>query len=384
MKGARILLCLLLAGLTLLLTACGDLFDREYVSVTDYEIPSPEPDKEEAGVTVLDEEELRQFLIQLLDDQETEGRIVFDADYTGDINADIASVCWQVRTQDALYAYCVSNISYELNKLGNHTEGRFSIGYTEAGRDLDQIVRMQLTTGLEQQLRDAIQRGDSRLVVLIGRSSLSAEDVETLASKVYRENPMLEPREPRVTVNMLSGTGLQRLYEINFAYGMNREELQERRALLQSVTPFEGKSGISGNPAMRALLACEYLTDKSSFAEDGQSDIYSALTQGKANSEGLALAYVELCRQLEVPCQIVYGQKDWNSHCWNIIEIGEACYHVDISLCCLNGPEKGFLLPDETMWSNYRWDISSYPPCTGPLRFDDLVPKHIPKLPGIF
>ena len=51
MRGRRKLLCLLLAGMTLLLTACGNLFDREYLSVTDYEIPVQEPAREaEAGV----------------------------------------------------------------------------------------------------------------------------------------------------------------------------------------------------------------------------------------------------------------------------------------------------------------------------------------------
>jgi hypothetical protein len=45
MKARRKLLCLLLAGMTLLLTACGNLFDREYLSVTDYEIPVQEPAK---------------------------------------------------------------------------------------------------------------------------------------------------------------------------------------------------------------------------------------------------------------------------------------------------------------------------------------------------
>ncbi len=379
MNAARKLLCLLLAGMTLLLAACGNLFDREYLYVSDYEIPSPEPEKEESGVMIRNEAELRQFLVQLLDDQETEGRVLFDAEYQGDINADIAGVCWKVRTQDALYAYCVSNISYELNKQSGHTEARFSIGYTEAGEDLDQIVRMQLTTGLEARLREAISRGDSRLVVLIGRSSLSAENVETLASKVYREDPSMEPKEPQVTVNMLSGTGQQRLYEINFNYGMSQEELLERRTLLQNSKPFEGMRGISSGKAMRALSACAYLRENCLYAQDAQSDIYSALILGKANSEGLALAYVELCRQLNVPCQVVYGQRDWISHCWNIIQIHDDYYHVDISVCCDEGPEQGFLLPDETMWSHYRWDISSYPPCSGSLRYRDLLPKPVPK-----
>ena len=370
---ARAGAALLLAAFCLMLCGCGDFFDRDYLSVTDYEIPAQEPPAEDS-VTVRDLAELRQFLTGLLNDQASEGRIVFDSSYAGDINADIASACWQVRTQDAFFAYCVANISYDVSKLVNHYEARFTISYNEAGEDPDSIVRLQLTTGLAEQLRQAIAGGDSRLVVLIGRSSMTAEDVENLASKVYRENPIIEPREPRVTVNMLSGTGSQRLYEISFNYNLSDEELQQRRAELQALEPFAEAEQIPEDSAERALLACEYLLEHSSYSESASNDIYAALIGGEANSEGLALAYVELCRQLEVPCQVVYGQRNWRNCCWNIIQLEGKSYHVDVSACMTLGIDQGFLLPDETMWMLYRWDISSYPPCNGELRYADLRP----------
>ena len=370
---AKAAAALLLAACCLLLCGCGNLFDRDYLSVTDYEIPDPEP-PEEDSVTVRDLEELRQFLTGLLNDQASDGRIVFDSAYEGDINADIASACWQVRTQDAFFAYCVANISYDLTKLVNHYEARFTISYNEAGEDPGSIVRLQLTTGLADQLRQAIARGDSRLVVLIGRSSMTAEDVENLASKVYREDPIAEPREPRVTVNMLSGTGSQRLYEINFSYNLSAEDLALRRQELQALDPFAELELIPEDSAERALLACEYLVVHSSYSDSASNDIYAALISGEANSEGLALAYVELCRQLDIPCQVVYGQRSWRNCCWNIIQLGGQSYHVDVSACMTLGMDQGFLLPDEIMWTLYRWDISSYPPCSGALRYADLRP----------
>ena len=130
----------------------------------------------------------------------------------------------------------------------------------------------------------------------------------------------------------------------------------------------------TADPALRALAACEYLLENCSYTESGQNDIYSALILGEANSEGMALAYVELCRQLDIPCQIVYGQRNWRSHCWNIIQLGGDSYHVDVSVCAEQGLESGFLLPDETMWGHYRWDISSYPPCRGKLSYTALIP----------
>ena len=176
---------------------------------------------------------------------------------------------------------------------------------------------------------------------------------------------------------MLSGTGLQRLYEINFGYGMTQEDLAERRAQLQSLSPFVGEDRPAREPALRALQACQYLTENCRFSDNAAGDIYAALIQGEADSEGLALAYVELCRQLDLPCQIVYGQRDWHSRCWNIVQIGGDYYHVDVAECIRSGMESGFLQRDESMWTYYRWDISSYPPCNGSLDFEDLLPKPI-------
>ena len=369
-------LILLLAAGCLLLCGCGNLFDREYLYISDYEPPVVENAPEEDGISVENLNELRQVLRSLLDQRAEEGRIVFDATYQGDVNEDIAAVCWQVRTQDALFAYCVENISYDVTRIVGHFEARFSIRYTEAGLDRDSIVQLQLTTGLEDRIREAIANGDSRLVVLIARSSYSPEDVESLAERVYRENPAAEPREPRVTVNMLSGTGLQRLYEINFNYSMSAEELALRREAIQTLEPFAELEELPEEPVLRALTACTYLTEHCSYLESGQHDLYSALIQGEANSEGLALAYVELCRQLDVPCQIVYGQRDWKDYCWNIIRLNGESYHVDAAACIDEGLASGFLLRDETMWSRYRWDISSYPPCNGAMSYADLVPAE--------
>ena len=372
----RRILALLLAACTLGLVGCGNLFDQDYLSITDYEPPVQEAPDTEGVITVRNGNELNRALSGLINDGAEEGRVVFDAAYDGDVNADIASSCWQVRTRNALFAYCVENISYDVSKIVSHYEVNFTIRYTEAGLDRDSIVRLQLTSGLEEQLRGAIARGDSRLVVHISRSSYSAEDVETLARRVYLENPAAEPREPRVNVNMLIGTGMQRLYEINFNYGMSAEELQERREALQALHPFADTELQADDYTGRALAACEYLMNNCAYSESGQSDIYSALIGGSANSEGLALAYVELCRQLGVPCQIVYGQRDWRDRCWNIIRIGEDYYHVDVSACSEEGMALGFLLPDQTMWSRYRWDISSYPPCSGWIRYEDLIPQQ--------
>ena len=80
-----------------------------------------------------------------------------------------------------------------------------------------------------------------------------------------------------------------------------------------------------------------------------------------------------LCRELGVDCRIVYGQEDWTEHCWNIVRIDGSYYHVDITAAIEDGAEAGFLMNDEMAWGHYRWDVSSYPKCSGELRYGDLL-----------
>ena len=227
---------------------------------------------------------------------------------------------------------------------------------------------------MESTLLETLENRDRKLVVLVASSSYTAEDIEVLLTKVYRENPTLVPREPRASVNMYSGTGSQRLYEISINYGLTAEEMEQRMAALRAVDAFSGMDVESLSDGQRALAACQYLMDNcqlSTAASDNTA--YSALVNHLANSEGIAFAYTELCRQLKLECSIVYGQRQWQDRCWNIVRIDGSCYHVDVYECINSGLESSFMVNDEDFWGNYRWDVASYPKCTGQLSYKDIV-----------
>ena len=226
----------------------------------------------------------------------------------------------------------------------------------------------------EDIIRDAFSEGEKKLVVLISRSSYSAEDMAAAVTRVYREDPALVPKEPLASVNMYSGTGAQRLYEISINYGMTSDELDARTAQLQAVDAFAELDTSGMSEAELAYAACEYLMEHCTVSEDkSENTAYAALVGGRANSEGTALAYIVLCRELGVDCRIVYGQEDWIEHCWNIVRIDGSYYHVDITAAIEDGAEAGFLMNDEMAWGHYRWDVSSYPKCSGELRYSDLL-----------
>ncbi len=372
LKKLTAIVCL--ASLTVSLSGCGSVFDKEYVAVSDYKPPvSVERSGEKISVSNYDA--LKAAVLQLVSDGKSEGLISFDPNYKEDYTNELDSACWEIKTQDALCAYYVENISYELTKIVNKYEAVVHISYVDAGREAGEVIKLKYSTGIEEHIKQAFAEGKTKLPVLINRSSYTAEAMERLVSDVYMKSPGLAPTAPKVNVNMFSGNGIQRLYEINISYGMSDEDLKARQAQLNALNPFADMEETLSNAAEgeKAVIACEYLLNKCRYAGEGQNNsIYSALISGVADSEGLSYAYAELCRQLELDCVVVFGQNNWQDYCWNIVEIDGDYYHIDVAKAITNGIEGAVLLRDENMWESHRWDLSSYPACKGSLIYSDF------------
>ena len=288
MKRLGALAALLLAmGL---LCGCG-LLNNEYVSIKDYTPSVQEESSDDGKVTVKNFSALKQALLKMAYAGKTEGTIVFDAAYDGDTTADMASACWQVRTQDALCAYCVENMAYEINKIVTISEASVYISYSDVSEAAGAIRHLAFSSGIDDIIRDAFSEGEKKLVVLISRSSYSAEDMAAAVTRVYREDPALVPKEPLASVNMYSGTGAQRLYEISINYGMTSDELDARTAQLQAVDAFAELDTSGMSEAELAYAACEYLMEHCTVSEDkSENTAYAARRRaGKQRGHGAGI-----------------------------------------------------------------------------------------------
>lgn len=369
MKKLFVLVCF---SLLLLLSGCGK-HSNEYIVVENYVPSVQESGHQDGKIVVKNYAALKKALLSMAYAGQTEGSIVFDSAYDGDTTEDMASACWTVRTQDALCAYCVENIAYELNKIVTINEASVYISYSDVTVSPRDIRHMAFSSGAEAALKSSLSENSKQLVLLVEHSGYSAEDMGAVVTEIYRENPTIVPREPMTAVNMYSGSGSQRLYEININYGLTEDEINERSAQLKAIDAFASLNTESLSETQRAYTACKYLVDNCSVSDNAADNTaYSALVNSSANSEGLAFAYVELCRQLDIDCRIVYGQRDWNEHCWNIVKLDGSYYHVDVSSAIASGLEASFIGNDEDFWGLYRWDVSNYPKCTGELEYEYL------------
>ena len=358
------LLCLILAAAAALQLGACSMLEKEYVSIHDYMPSEQEPNVTGSRLTVHSASALKLALLSMAYEGRTEGTIIFDSSYEGDAAEDLENACWAVRTEDALCAYCVENISYDFNKIITINEADIRISYSKVSASPKQIVHLGFSSEAETAILNAM-----------------AEDMAAQVNKTYRDNPTVVPKKPQAIVNVFSGAGTQRLYEIQIDYGVTALELARCRKQLELFRPFAELDRPNASEVERAYVACRYLVENCRILDDDSTEeansAYTALIERRADSEGLAFGYMELCRQLDVDCRIVYGQHDWQEHCWNIVRIDDSYYHVDITQCAKGGPALGFMQNDETFWTMYRWDVAAYPKCTGTNSFFDFFPPSM-------
>lgn len=361
------LLCLLQSIVfCLCLTGCGSLYDKEYVSISHYTIqPETEASKEE--ITVSNLNELSSAIRSLVSEGKTSGRIIFTEDYQGEPSEDLAAACWAVRTHDALCAYCVDNISYDLSKIVSYMKADILVSYSDRGVRFSDILKLPYAVGVDKIIEQAVSDGTAKLAILINSSTMSANDIEELALNVYKTNPLISPCTPKVHASLFNGSNLQKLYEIIFSYILDKEELDQRREVLNSFEPFS-KDDLTLTDLEKAALVFEYFTDCEYNPE--KTSIYEALIEKSADSEGYSLACVALCNKLGLESKIVEGQLNYTAHSWNLVKINGYYYHFDASSYIQNKTAQSveeLLMNDSQAWGIYRWDTSAYPGCSGTL-----------------
>lgn len=360
--AAALILVMVLSSLS----GCG-LYDKEYSVVEQYPITINDTGRDSNSVH--NYFEMEAAILDMIHQGLEEGSIVFEG-YEGDISTDLKNVCWGLRTSDAFCVYCVSEIQYELNHIVSHEGADIRISYSRSREEMEQIRFISFSTDLVSYVEQAVDSFTERLVVLINNCSLDEDGIRELVDSAYEENPLIALAMPMTQVKTYSGAGLQRLVDVEFSYGDDAAILQQKKEeVIAKISEIASQSE-SDHTAKELLKAAQIITSQCRYHDElvGNS-VYSCVVAGEANSQGLALTLKSICNAMEIPCETVSGEYDQKEHFWNIVQINNDYYHIDLSQCILNGMESGFLRSDIEMWSNHRWDTSSYSKCSGPLTY---------------
>lgn len=344
---------------TLLLTGCASLLDRQFVSVTPHSA-APTTEGDPSILRASNYQELVNALLYFITQGVDHGTIRL---YTDKKNIDnqLETACHEVVNEDPLGAYAVDFIKYSASPLMTCTEAEVQIGYRRSPEQIASIVSAVGTTAIRSELTSALAAFAPECVLRIGYFHGDTSYIRSLARQAFYDGPMTALDYPTVEVAIYPDAGLQRIVELSLSYHLDPKELQQRKEYLAQEVAKLGRSVPFGTDTTYICAAAKTLLERVSFDPQAGNTAWHALTDGRANSEGLALAFSCLCQQLHIPCHVVTGAIDQVPHFWNMVSTAQGWRHMDLSLGSME-----LLLDSQITERGYSWDTSSLPKCAPP------------------
>ena len=361
----RCLALLLAASLALSLAGCG-MFKKEYLSVTKYEDAVNAADS--AAVDVSDYAGVTGAVQAIVRGHRTVGRLRFSG-YDGTVQTDLTQACQEVKSQYALAAYAVNYISTDLSRVANYYEAVVYVSYRHTQSEIDAARYLTDKSELPAALGETLSGLSTYAAFKLISPTITADEVRAAAVSAFCSDPTSCVVQPELAVQIYPESGSLRFVEVELSYGWRTSELQKMKStLLGRVSQLaDGVGDASG--ARYALSLYDLVAKNCAYTPDDTealgSTAYGALVGGKGDSRGLALAFSALCKKGSVDCRVVDGTLAGAAHSWNVVLLGDAWYHVDVSANASLGLNGAFMRTDSEMKAQgYVWDAAACPACT--------------------
>lgn len=350
------LLAALLAG-CVALTGCASILERDYVSITPHRSTTTDAGSSSA-LRVETYQELVNSLSYLISAGAEGGviRLYMDPAQAED---DLRNARLEVLQEYPLAAYAVENITYETEPVLTYTEARVSFTYQRTQHQISSIVSVTGISAVRAALTAALTQYSPECVLRITLFDQDEDYIRDLIQQLYYANPTAALEFPELEVYIYPNSGRQRIVEILFHYENHSALLSERTLLLeQTCQRLAGQLTASGTVTPAAVMNA--VLHAGGYSAKGGSTAYSALLEGGADSEGLALAMAALCEQLDIPCKVARGLQDGQPHFWNVVTTENGWRHADLS-----SENAAALFCTDAQWleQGYLWLENSLPAC---------------------
>jgi hypothetical protein len=378
MRMKRATAAALILALIFAMAGCGDIFEKEYCSVTDYAAEAAPATEKPVDDIISGYAALKRVITDLVRRHVESAELKFQ-DYDGSVAQDISQACWEVKSSTALGAFAVDYISYDTTRIADSNKAEIFITYKRTTEQMEALETVSNLRALVGRISTALEDGETYLAVELNSAYVTAEEVKAYVSQSYYADAQAVPFLPSAEVAIFPDSGVDRIVEITFDYGQTTEELTGTRQKLsdackkltadlfpevETSNPQETEfpSGTEVRQADTAYTLAQRLKDACVCDETAGATAYDALVKGKASSEGIAMAYEALCQTVGIDCEVVNGSLDGEAHFWNIVTVDGISAHVDVSRWD-EGPQTVFLMTDAAMQPSYGWDASQYPVC---------------------
>ena len=185
----KTVLAAVLAALTLLLSGCGSLLERDYSVVRPHS--STYYESEDRSVLRAESyQDLVNDLLLLLTGGAKEGTVwLYAGSEPMDASAAAERACKEVQQETPLGAYAVEYLTYTVDDSArNYTAIQLTIGYRRTPEQIASMVYTTSISALHDLLTSAARSGSSELVVQVGYFDDQAQEVRDIVTQVEQEH----------------------------------------------------------------------------------------------------------------------------------------------------------------------------------------------------
>ena len=175
-----------------------------------------------------------------------------------------------------------------------------------------------------------MEQFQNRLVLKSDSYYQSEESVRQEFWDVFYDTPQAAVAKPELTVHLYPNHGAARVIELDLEWPLAQQELLGSAAAVSDMAD-KLTAEVNGEPLTQVWTLYNSLLGYVSWQKDGSDSVSGALVEGKANSEGIAMAYELLCDRVGIECQVVRGQHGNQDHCWNLVTIDDQSWHLDVT-----------------------------------------------------
>lgn len=374
----RVLCYLLLLLAFFALCGCEIILERDFVS-TEAHISTDDEDEDRTGILELTSyDELKDALLSCIENHSFVQTVRL-TDYNGDVERDVQGAVRDVMATP-LGNFAVTNIAYQSSRILSYYEIRFDISYRRTAQEIEMIEPIEDVDELERFLRGKMTQFSTNIFFQLEDYTPSNYDVPSLFMQIYYDDPKLAYGFESLTTHYYPENGTSRIVELTIVYAQQPTTLAAKSATAVDEAQIILDSYVGSNLTANRLryfyhticttvefdaeMAQTVQTSESLLPKSDPFTVYGALIKKEAVSEGIALAFKQLCDLAEIDCMVVSGRLDGVPHMWNLVRNRGEWSHVDCSVDVTDSGEVSydcFGRTDEEMAAHYTWDREAYP-----------------------
>ena len=352
----------LFCALMMLLTGCGSMLERDYVSSTRHvEYPV------NADLSILQAESYQGLVSALLYfvAEHAETGVVHLTNYFGNVGKDLDAACAEVMEQDPIGAYALNSIEHRHTRIVSYYEVNLTFDYAHTPAELNSIITLRTASSLPSVLASSMTHFDESCVVSMNYFTGDEASLLTQVRQLWLDTPLASLGQPSIRVKLYPDSGVSRVAEFTFEWPEDPDDLSARSSELRAAAQRLLQDLNLPPEELTAETLLDILPSRVSFDPEGGSTAYDALVTGSANAQGLTMALRLLCQLSNVESTVVEGRKDGETAFWLIAATADGFRHLDPAA------RKSFCAVDEEFQSlGYEWSMERYPACELPAPTD--------------